>query len=166
MPRSPHVEQSRMNAALRQGTTKLSASSKQHQRRSTNIINTTSLSDSDKTRPPLRRAQTAPFTLSRSDSINSHSSSLGGRATPSSTDTQSLGSDSPKKEWGSLEDYPLREPSAICRAKGGGRWEPVPQPMWDGYRPPYGKAAYEIAMEQEEEMQRVKNANPITRNGG
>jgi hypothetical protein len=38
--------------------------------------------------------------------------------------------------YGELDAYPLRLPSAICKAVGGGRWEPKPVPP---VNIPYGK---------------------------
>lgn len=64
-----------------------------------------------------------------------------------------------------LAAYPLCHASAICKATGGGRWEPKHVVQWVGARPPGFKAQYEIDMEREEEEQRRVKANPIIRDG-
>lgn len=69
-------------------------------------------------------------------------------------------------ELGELETYPLRHASAICKATGGGRWEPKPVVRIVGHRVPGGKAPYELDLEREEEEQRIRRANPILRDGG
>lgn len=64
-----------------------------------------------------------------------------------------------------LAAYPLCHASAICKATGGGRWEPKPVVQWVGARPPGFKAQYEIEMEAEEAEQRRLKSNPIIRDG-
>lgn len=64
-----------------------------------------------------------------------------------------------------LAAYPLCHASAICKAAGGGRWEPKPVVQWVGARPPGFKAQYEIDLEREEEEARRVKANPIIRDG-
>lgn len=68
--------------------------------------------------------------------------------------------------YGELDTYPLRRSSAICKATGGGRWEPKQSTPHPGYRIPGGKAPFEIEMEQEEEQERLRRLNPIVRDGG
>jgi hypothetical protein len=68
--------------------------------------------------------------------------------------------------YGELDAYPLRRSSAICKATGGGRWEPKQSPPHPGYRIPGGKAPFEVEMEQEEEQERLRRLNPIVRDGG
>jgi len=50
---------------------------------------------------------------------------------------------------------------------GGGRWEPKPIPVLDGYRQPIpgGKAPYEIEMEREELLNRQQRENPVVKDG-
>ncbi len=52
--------------------------------------------------------------------------------------------------------YPLRVPSAICKANGGGRWQPTPIPVQWHYCPPNGggKPLYEIVNEEEDARRR------------
>ena len=64
-----------------------------------------------------------------------------------------------------LAAYPLCRASAICKANGGGRWEPKQYVEIVGVRQPGRKAAYEIEMEREEEEQRRLKSNPIIRDG-
>ncbi|KAF4623354.1 hypothetical protein D9613_001571 [Agrocybe pediades] len=72
-----------------------------------------------------------------------------------------------ERSFGDLDAYPLRQASAICKASGGGRWEPKPSPVFDGQRPPIpgAKAPFEIQMEQEEMLERQRRANPVVRDG-
>ena len=67
---------------------------------------------------------------------------------------------------GELDSYPLRYASKICKANGGGRWEPKPIPEYVAKRIPGCKAAYEIELEREEEERRIRRANPVIRDGG
>ncbi|EKM60404.1 uncharacterized protein PHACADRAFT_246299 [Phanerochaete carnosa HHB-10118-sp] len=64
-----------------------------------------------------------------------------------------------------LAAYPLCHSSAICKATGGGRWEPKPVMQYVSMRLPGRKAAYEIELEREEEELRRLKANPIIRDG-
>ena len=66
---------------------------------------------------------------------------------------------------GELDSYPLRRASKICKATGGGRWEPKPIPEYVAKRIPGCKAAYELELEREEEERRIRRANPVIRNG-
>lgn len=56
----------------------------------------------------------------------------------------------------------------MCKATGGGRWEPKQEPALVGYRPPVpgAKAAYELEIEEQEREERARKANPIVRDGG
>ena len=67
---------------------------------------------------------------------------------------------------GELDSYPLRHASKICKANGGGRWEPKPIPEYVAKRIPGCKAAYELELEREEEERRIRRANPVIRDGG
>ena len=73
---------------------------------------------------------------------------------------------SAESSLGDLDYYPLRHHSSICKATGGGRWEPKPVRNWDGHRIPGGKAPFEIALEREAEKERLRKLNPIIRHGG
>ena len=65
-----------------------------------------------------------------------------------------------------LATYPLRHPSAICKATGGGRWVPTPSPIDPALRRvPGKKAGYEIMLEQEEMEARRKHENPLITHG-
>ncbi|KAM5542219.1 hypothetical protein V8D89_004092 [Ganoderma adspersum] len=66
---------------------------------------------------------------------------------------------------GELDSYPLRHASKICKANGGGRWEPKPIPEYVAKRIPGCKAAYELELEREEEERRIRRANPVIRDG-
>ena len=56
----------------------------------------------------------------------------------------------------------------VCKATGGGRWEPKQDPVNVGYRPPIpgGKAPFELDMEREEKEARQRRENPIVKDGG
>ncbi|KAF9261858.1 hypothetical protein L218DRAFT_1043786 [Marasmius fiardii PR-910] len=73
-----------------------------------------------------------------------------------------------QRSFGELDSYPLRRSSVLCKATGGGRWEPKQDPVLDGYRVPVpgGKAPYELRMEQELEEERRRRENPVIRDGG
>ncbi|KAJ7226137.1 hypothetical protein GGX14DRAFT_350137 [Mycena pura] len=73
----------------------------------------------------------------------------------------------PERSYGELDAYPLRRASLLCKASGGGRWEPKPQPTDPAMRIPVigGRAPYEIEMEREEEEERRRRRNPVIRNG-
>jgi len=68
-------------------------------------------------------------------------------------------------DLGELEAYPLRHASAICKATGGGRWEPKQVQKHIGLRIPGVKAAHEIELEREDEEKRIRRSNPIIRDG-
>ncbi|KAJ2931164.1 hypothetical protein H1R20_g5898, partial [Candolleomyces eurysporus] len=72
-----------------------------------------------------------------------------------------------ERSYGELDAYPLRRSSVLCKATGGGRWEPKQSPVLDGYRPPVvgGKAPYELEMEREEREERRRRQNPIITDG-
>ncbi|KAG6901577.1 hypothetical protein C0995_010306 [Termitomyces sp. Mi166 len=69
--------------------------------------------------------------------------------------------------YGELDAYPLRRSSVICKATGGGRWEPKQDPPIIGYRPPVpgAKAQFEIDMERAERAERRRRENPIIKDG-
>ncbi|KAF9242370.1 hypothetical protein BU15DRAFT_86928 [Melanogaster broomeanus] len=67
--------------------------------------------------------------------------------------------------FGELDAYPLRRSSIICKATGGGRWEPKHTPPLIGLRIPGCKAPYEIDMENEDAEERRRRLNPIVRDG-
>ncbi|VDC05148.1 unnamed protein product [Peniophora sp. CBMAI 1063] len=65
-----------------------------------------------------------------------------------------------------LATYPLRHPSAICKATGGGRWVPAPPPEDPALkRMPGRPAAYEAALEAEAEARRRALQNPMVVDG-
>lgn len=68
--------------------------------------------------------------------------------------------------YGELDAYPLRRSSVICKATGGGRWEPKNSPPRIGFRIPGCKALYELEMEREDAEERRRRTNPIVRDGG
>ena len=72
-----------------------------------------------------------------------------------------------EKSYGELEAYPLRRPSVLCKATGGGRWEPKQSPVLDFYRVPVpgGKAPFEIEMERLEMLEQLRRQNPIVKDG-
>ena len=72
-----------------------------------------------------------------------------------------------ERPYGELDTYPLRRSSVLCKATGGGRWEPKQIPVLDGYRQPIpgGKAPYEIEMEREELLVRQRRENPVIKDG-
>ncbi|EAU80269.1 hypothetical protein CC1G_13402 [Coprinopsis cinerea okayama7 len=72
-----------------------------------------------------------------------------------------------ERSYGELDAYPLKRSSVLCKATGGGRWEPKQSPVLDGYRPPVpgAKAPYEIEMEREEQEERRRRENPIVTDG-
>lgn len=67
--------------------------------------------------------------------------------------------------YGELDAYPLRRSSVICKATGGGRWEPKNSPPRIGFRIPGCKAPYELEMEREDAEERRRRSNPIVRDG-
>ncbi|KAF8895013.1 FYVE zinc finger-domain-containing protein [Gymnopilus junonius] len=72
-----------------------------------------------------------------------------------------------ERSYGELDAYPLRRSSTLCKASGGGRWEPKQSPVLVGYRQPIpgGKAPYEIQMEEEEMLERQRRLNPVVKDG-
>ncbi|KDR84724.1 hypothetical protein GALMADRAFT_204421 [Galerina marginata CBS 339.88] len=120
-------------------------------------------------------------------SFNRRSQSLRNTPSVSSLDTQSSSNSIPtrisrrlvirtsqqalpqdlERSYGELDAYPLRRSSSICKASGGGRWEPKQSPVLVGYRQPIpgGKAPYEIQMEQEELLERQRRLNPVVKDG-
>ncbi|KAH9487183.1 Lateral signaling target protein 2-like protein [Psilocybe cubensis] len=72
-----------------------------------------------------------------------------------------------ERSYGELDAYPLRRSSVLCKASGGGRWEPKQSPVLAGYRIPIpgGKAPFETMMEQEEQLERLRKQNPIVKDG-
>ena len=72
----------------------------------------------------------------------------------------------PPPSLGELGAYPLRCSSIICKATGGGRWEPKNSPPRIGLRIPGRKAPYELEMEREDAEERRRRMNPIVRDGG
>ncbi|KAI0073744.1 hypothetical protein K474DRAFT_1710452 [Panus rudis PR-1116 ss-1] len=100
-------------------------------------------------RPSIRRAYTSPRTP--------HSPL---RTSPEPTVSARLC----ETDLGELQAYPLRQPSAMCKASGGGRWEPKPVNLV-GYRIPGTKLAYEIELEEEEEEKRRRRQNPLIVDG-
>ncbi|OJT04923.1 Zinc finger FYVE domain-containing protein 16 [Trametes pubescens] len=67
---------------------------------------------------------------------------------------------------GELDSYPLKRASSVCKANGGGRWEPKPIPEYVAKRIPGCKPAYELEIEQEAEERRRRRANPVIKDGG
>lgn len=77
-----------------------------------------------------------------------------------------------EQSYGELDAYPLRRSSAVCKATGGGRWEPKQSSPEPGYRIPFtgkpgclGLAPFELDMEREEEKERIRRMNPIVKDG-
>ncbi|KAG6850182.1 hypothetical protein H0H93_016862 [Arthromyces matolae] len=72
-----------------------------------------------------------------------------------------------ERSYGELDAYPLRRSSVICKATGGGRWEPKQDPPVIGYRLPIpgAKAQYEIDMEEEDRAVRARRENPVIKDG-
>ncbi|KAF6765892.1 FYVE zinc finger-domain-containing protein [Ephemerocybe angulata] len=72
-----------------------------------------------------------------------------------------------ERSYGELDAYPLKRSSVLCKATGGGRWEPKQNPILDGYRPPVvgGKAPFEIEMEKQEKEERRRRENPVIHDG-
>ncbi|OCH88966.1 hypothetical protein OBBRIDRAFT_794708 [Obba rivulosa] len=71
----------------------------------------------------------------------------------------------PELSLGELDAYPLRRASVICKASGGGRWEPKQAIITMNHRFPDGKTLYEVELEREEEEARARRSNPILING-
>ncbi|KAJ7836334.1 FYVE zinc finger-domain-containing protein [Mycena olivaceomarginata] len=72
-----------------------------------------------------------------------------------------------ERSYGELDAYPLRRASLLCKASGGGRWEPKPEAVDPALRVPIigGKAPYELEMEREEAEERRRRSNPVIRDG-
>lgn len=71
-----------------------------------------------------------------------------------------------ERSYGELDAYPLKRHSSLCKATGGGRWEPKPVAVHPGYRIPGCKAPFEEEMEREEAEEMQRRANPIVQDGG
>lgn len=115
----------------------------------------------------LRSTHSNPSPLSHSTPVRSHPSHA--RSHPSSPNALRA---APlplclEKSYGELDAYPLKRSSVLCKATGGGRWEPTPITVLDGYRKPVvgGKAPFEVMMEAEEEEERRRKANPVVVDG-
>jgi len=110
-----------------------------------------------------RRLHTLPDTPS-SSSLSSQSSRS---FTPPNCASQQAHPPDLERSYGELDTYPLRRSSVLCKATGGGRWEPKQIPVLDGYRQPVpgGKAPYEIEMEREELLDRQRRENPVIKDG-
>ncbi|KAK0506394.1 FYVE zinc finger-domain-containing protein [Armillaria luteobubalina] len=67
--------------------------------------------------------------------------------------------------YGALDAYPLKRSSVLCKATGGGRWEPKQEMPLAGARLPGGKAGYEIRLEKEAEKERRRRENPVIKDG-
>lgn len=72
-----------------------------------------------------------------------------------------------EKSYGELDAYPLRQSSVLCKATGGGRWQPKECPVLDFYRVPLpgGKAPFEIEMERQEKLEELRRQNPVVKDG-
>ncbi|KAF8876495.1 hypothetical protein BD779DRAFT_1560379 [Infundibulicybe gibba] len=72
-----------------------------------------------------------------------------------------------ERSYGELDAYPLKRSSMLCKASGGGRWEPKQSPVLAGYRVPVpgGKAPFELEMERQEQEERARRENPVVRDG-
>ena len=69
-------------------------------------------------------------------------------------------------ELGALAAYPLCQPSLLCKAAGGGRWVPSPDPIDPALRSvPGGKAPYELELEAEAAAERNRWESPLIRDG-
>ena len=70
-----------------------------------------------------------------------------------------------ERSYGELDAYPLRIPSILCKATGSSRWEPKQQTILSAYRPPGGKAPFEIELEHEEQETKISRPNPVIKDG-
>ncbi|KAG6919470.1 hypothetical protein DXG01_005729 [Tephrocybe rancida] len=72
-----------------------------------------------------------------------------------------------ERSYGELDAYPLRHSSVLCKATGGGRWEPKHEPPLVGYRLPVpgAKAQFELDMERAELAERLRKDNPVVKDG-
>ncbi|EGN91802.1 hypothetical protein SERLA73DRAFT_192018 [Serpula lacrymans var. lacrymans S7.3] len=124
------------------------------------VSGTSSLSSSVCASPITHSATMTPIIrIARSSSQLSNRNTLFPSALTSSI------AEMPERSFGELDAYPLRRSSAICKATGGGRWEPKQSPPKHGLRIPGCKASFELEMEREEEEQRRRRSNPIVRDG-
>lgn len=71
----------------------------------------------------------------------------------------------PERSYGELDAYPLKRASVLCKATGGGRWEPKQIPVLV-VPIPGGKAPYELQLEKEAELERLRRENPVIKDGG
>ena len=118
---------------------------------------------------------TSPLSLPPADTILPPSLKRKSLTLPPTSSMSSLNSQTqatnhppdPERSYGELDTYPLSRSSVLCKATGGGRWEPKQIPVLDGYRVPIpgGKAPYEIEMEREELLDRQRRENPIVKDG-
>jgi len=132
-----------------------------------------SLSSGPSTPPPnepqvlgpaiLARRQGSLRTIASQSSLKSNASHP--RATVRASRVATL--PEPERSYGELDAYPLRRASLLCKATGGGRWEPKQSTVLFGHRVPIpgGKAPYELALEKEAELERKRKENPIIRDG-
>ncbi|KAG5638188.1 hypothetical protein H0H81_001390 [Sphagnurus paluster] len=72
-----------------------------------------------------------------------------------------------ERSYGELDAYPLRRSSILCKATGGGRWEPKQEPALIGTRPPVpgAKAPYELDMERQARAERARTESRLVRDG-
>ncbi len=92
--------------------------------------------------PPLRQKPSIS-SLDTQSSASSSSAPTRPRRTRLTVRTQPLPLPQElERSYGELDAYPLRRCSVLCKATGGGRWEPKPCIVLDGYRLPVpgGKA--------------------------
>ncbi|KAI0762435.1 FYVE zinc finger-domain-containing protein [Fomes fomentarius] len=153
-PRSPVISQSHPIALVRNGESSSTASGSSSVSSSIATPPEGSPLNSLSSRPNIRRTHTSP---------RIPSSPLRA-ATPLSQSTSSHISDS-ELSLGELSTYPLKRASNICKATGGGRWEPKPIPDYVAKRIPGCKAAYELELEREEAERRLRRLNPVIKDG-
>ncbi|KAG8220228.1 hypothetical protein J3R82DRAFT_1267 [Butyriboletus roseoflavus] len=105
--------------------------------------------------------------LPRAVRVKRSSSQLSTRQLPFPSVVAAVPSDLEPSEpsFGELDAYPLRRSSIICKATGGGRWEPKNSPPKIGFRMPGRKAPYELEMEREDAEEVRRRMNPIVRDG-
>ncbi|KAI6022596.1 FYVE zinc finger-domain-containing protein [Pisolithus marmoratus] len=114
---------------------------------------------------PIQPQSSLPSTVV---SVTRSSSQSSARKFPFPSVQTSIISDlesTPQPSFGELDTYPLRQSSIICKATGGGRWEPKNSPPRIGVRIPGCKAQYELEIEREEQEERRIRLNPIIRDG-
>ncbi|KAJ7139449.1 FYVE zinc finger-domain-containing protein [Mycena epipterygia] len=127
---------------------------------------------------PLQRASAPPSvassptlsTLSTLSTLPPSPPSMLTRTRPSSRSTSPRMSPRVpplERSYGELDAYPLRRSSVLCKAAGGGRWEPKPEAPDPAARVPLigGKAPYELEMEREEAEEKRRRSNPVIRDG-